>query len=58
MRRRETSNFKIGEVGVGSAYPVSIQSMTNTDTRNAERDFAANWTIGRGRLSIGAGSCA
>ena len=36
MRRRETSNFKIGEVGVGSAYPVSIQSMTNTDTRNAE----------------------
>lgn len=36
LRRRETSNFKIGEVGVGSAYPVSIQSMTNTDTRNAE----------------------
>ena len=36
MQRRETSNFKIGAVGVGSAYPISIQSMTNTDTRNAE----------------------
>lgn len=36
MQRRETSNFRIGAVGVGSAYPISIQSMTNTDTRNAE----------------------
>lgn len=35
MQRRETTSFKIGDVGVGSAYPVSIQSMTNTDTRNA-----------------------
>ena len=36
MERRKTRNFKIGPVGVGSDYPVSIQSMTNTDTRNAE----------------------
>lgn len=36
LQRRETTNFKIGSVGVGSAYPVSIQSMTNTDTRDAE----------------------
>lgn len=36
LQRRETTGFKIGNVGVGSAYPVSIQSMTNTDTRNAQ----------------------
>ena len=36
MKRRETNSFQIGNVGVGSDYPVSIQSMTNTDTRNAE----------------------
>lgn len=35
MQRRKTSHFRIGTVGVGSPYPVSIQSMTNTDTRNA-----------------------
>lgn len=34
MQRRKTSNFKIGSVGIGSDYPISIQSMTNTDTRN------------------------
>lgn len=36
MERRKTINFKVGDVGVGSDYPVSIQSMTNTDTRDAE----------------------
>ena len=36
MKRRKTNSFQIGNVGVGSDYPVSIQSMTNTDTRNAE----------------------
>lgn len=34
-KRRETNSFKIGSVGIGSDYPISIQSMTNTDTRNA-----------------------
>lgn len=34
--RRKTVNFQIGSVGVGDSYPISIQSMTNTDTRNVE----------------------
>ena len=34
MKRRETKNFLVGSVGCGHLYPVSIQSMTNTDTRN------------------------
>lgn len=32
--RRKTTSFYLGNVGIGQAYPVSIQSMTNTDTRN------------------------
>lgn len=36
MERRKTTQFQIGTVGVGSQYPVSIQSMTNTDTRDAQ----------------------
>lgn len=34
IKRRETKNFFIGSVGCGYFHPVSIQSMTNTDTRN------------------------
>jgi len=34
ITRRRTINFKIGQVGIGDQYPVSIQSMTNTDTRD------------------------
>ncbi len=32
--RRKTKNFLIGAVGIGDTYPISIQSMTNTDTRD------------------------
>ncbi|WP_026893812.1 flavodoxin-dependent (E)-4-hydroxy-3-methylbut-2-enyl-diphosphate synthase [Clostridiisalibacter paucivorans] len=34
--RRKTKNFKYGDVGIGSDYPITIQSMTNTDTRDVE----------------------
>lgn len=34
MKRRETKNVFVGNVGVGSNHPISIQSMTNTDTRD------------------------
>lgn len=40
QNRRKTINFKIGNVGIGSEYPVSVQSMTNTDTRNVEKTVA------------------
>lgn len=32
LKRRETKNFFIGTVGCGHLHPVSIQSMTNTNT--------------------------
>jgi (E)-4-hydroxy-3-methylbut-2-enyl-diphosphate synthase len=40
MKRRKTKNFFIGTVGCGHLYPVAIQSMTNTDTRNARETVA------------------
>lgn len=36
MLRRKTRQVKVGSVGVGSEYPISIQSMTNTDTRDVQ----------------------
>lgn len=36
VMRRKTTTLNIGDVPIGSDHPVSIQSMTNTDTRNTE----------------------
>ncbi|MGF7186012.1 (E)-4-hydroxy-3-methylbut-2-enyl-diphosphate synthase [Desulfitispora alkaliphila] len=35
IKRRPTSTVAVGNVLIGSEHPVVIQSMTNTDTRNA-----------------------
>lgn len=34
--RRQTQSFKVRDIGIGSAYPVTIQSMTNTDSHDVE----------------------
>lgn len=34
MNRRQTVSFKVRDVGIGSDYPVFVQSMTNTDTHD------------------------
>ncbi len=36
MKRRVTKQIKLGKVGIGSDYPISVQSMTTTKTRNTE----------------------
>ncbi|WP_066507424.1 flavodoxin-dependent (E)-4-hydroxy-3-methylbut-2-enyl-diphosphate synthase [Abyssisolibacter fermentans] len=36
MMRRKTHNVFVGDVGVGSDHKVTVQSMTNTDTKNKE----------------------
>lgn len=38
--RRKTRQVFVGPVGIGSDHPVSIQSMTTTDTRNIEATVA------------------
>lgn len=34
ITRRRTKNITLGNVGIGHDYPISVQSMTNTDTRD------------------------
>lgn len=36
MERRKTRSVYVGPVGVGSDHPISVQSMTNTDTRDVQ----------------------
>jgi (E)-4-hydroxy-3-methylbut-2-enyl-diphosphate synthase len=36
-KRRQTSQFMLGNVGVGSEHPVTVQSMTTTKTRDSEK---------------------
>lgn len=38
--RRETISFLIRDVGMGSAYPVTVQSMTNTDSHDVTATLA------------------
>jgi (E)-4-hydroxy-3-methylbut-2-enyl-diphosphate synthase len=37
--RRKSRSFKVGNVGIGANYPISIQSMTNTDTHDREATY-------------------
>ena len=38
--RRKTRAFKVGPVGIGGNYPISIQSMTNTDTHDVAATYS------------------
>ena len=38
--RRQTSQIQVGKVGVGSDYPVSVQSMTTTKTRDTDETLS------------------
>ena len=49
IQRRQTVTTWVGDVPVGSAHPVVVQSMTNTDTADVEgtvRQVAALWRAG------------
>lgn len=37
VNRRKTNNIFIDKIGIGSDHPVTIQSMTNTDTRDVKK---------------------
>ncbi|TVM18252.1 4-hydroxy-3-methylbut-2-en-1-yl diphosphate synthase [Oceanidesulfovibrio indonesiensis] len=38
--RRETRTIRVGDIHIGGAHPVVVQSMTNTDTRDAVATIA------------------
>lgn len=35
INRKNTKVIKVGDIRIGGGHPISVQSMTNTDTRNA-----------------------
>ncbi len=40
MERRKSKEVKVGSIGIGGSYPVTVQSMTNTDTHNVDATAA------------------
>ena len=40
IERKKTHQIRVGSVAVGGGAPVSVQSMTNTDTRDAKATVA------------------
>lgn len=40
FKRRPTSPIKVGGVGIGGGHPISIQSMTNTDTHDIDATYS------------------
>lgn len=39
FKRRETNSVKLLNTGIGGEYPISIQSMTNTDTHDVDATY-------------------
>ena len=39
-RRRESRQIMVGDVAIGGNAPISVQSMTNTDTRDVSATLA------------------
>ncbi len=36
IKRRKTKKVRVGDIFIGGDAPITVQSMTNTDTRNIE----------------------
>ena len=43
--RRKTTQIHVGKVGVGSEFPISVQSMTTTKTRDVEATLTQIYEI-------------
>ena len=50
--RRQTSQIQVGKVGVGSDYPVSVQSMTTTKTRNTDETLGQVYELANNGADI------
>ena len=50
--RRQTSQIQVGKVGVGSDYPVTVQSMTTTKTRNTDETLGQIYELANNGADI------
>lgn len=39
VKRRQTAQIRVGSINIGSDAPISIQSMTNTDTHDVDKTY-------------------
>ena len=51
-KRRETSQIYVGKVGVGSDFPVSVQSMTTTKTRDTDETLGQIYELANNGADI------
>ena len=51
-KRRETSQIHVGKVGVGSHFPVSVQSMTTTKTRDTDETLGQIYELANNGADI------
>ena len=50
--RRKTTQINVGKIGVGSDYPVSVQSMTTTKTRDTDETLAQVYELANNGADI------
>ena len=50
--RRQTSQINVGNVGVGSDYPISVQSMTTTKTRDTDKTLGQIYELANNGADI------
>ena len=51
-RRRQTSQIHVGKVGIGSDYPISVQSMTTTKTRDTDETLGQIYELANNGADI------
>ena len=51
-KRRQTTPIQVGKVGVGSDYPVSVQSMTTTKTRDTDETLGQVYELANNGADI------
>ena len=57
FNRRKTRQIKLGKVGVGSDFPVSVQSMTTTKTKDVESTLSQIYELASNGADIVRVSC-
>ena len=50
--RRQTSQIHVGKVGIGSDYPISVQSMTTTKTRDTDETLGQIYELANNGADI------
>ena len=50
--RRKTTQINVGKIGVGSDYPVSVQSMTTTKTRDTDETLGQVYELAKNGADI------